>query len=262
MGRISVVFIVPLVFIFMRVLGYRVRDIKQIREQVRKAYETHEGPWIICPNHLTMIDSVIIEYAMISLSRYVVNYRMLPWNLPERSNFSTNPIVALLCYLTKCIPISRGGDRDKIRETLAKCNYLLGRKESILIFPEGGRSRTGFVREDTFSYGVGRFLMSNNECKVLCVYLRGDRQDTYSGIPRLGERFTMEVETFNPYTEYRGLKGQREYARQIVEHLAVMEKRYFEICGKRHNRSDNPRSSKEEPRCSLHEKGLYQVRGT
>lgn len=258
-GRIFVVVMALLVFILIRALGYRVRDIEKIREQVRNAYEAHEGPWIICPNHLTMIDSVIIEYAMMPLYRYITNYRMLPWNLPERSNFNTNPVVALLCYLTKCIQISRGGDRDKMRETLAKCNYLLRRKESILIFPEGGRSRTGFVSEDTFSYGVGRFIMSNSECRILCVYLRGDRQDTYSGIPRVGERFTMEVETFDPHTEYKGLKGQRECARQIVEHLAVMENRYFEICGKRHNRSDNSRGDEKESRYSLYKKGLYRV---
>ncbi len=258
-GRVAVIPMALLVFIVIRALGYRVRDIKKIREKVREAFKSHEGPWIICPNHLTMIDSVVIEYAMVPLYRYIINYRMLPWNLPERSNFNVNPVLAVLCYLAKCIPISRGGDRDRMRETFAKCEYLLKRKESILIFPEGGRSRTGFVREDAFSYGVGRFIMANSECKTLCVYLRGDRQDTYSGIPRFSERFTMQVEPFDPHTEYKGLKGQREYARQIVEHLAVMEKRYFDTCGKRHNRSDNSRGDGEESRYSLHKKGLYRV---
>ncbi|TFG89639.1 MAG: 1-acyl-sn-glycerol-3-phosphate acyltransferase [Syntrophobacterales bacterium] len=251
-GRVAIVFMALIVYIFIRVLRYRVRDIKKVRERVRDAFEAHDGPWIICPNHLTMIDSVVIEYAMVPLYRYITNYRMLPWNLPEAANFSANPIMAFLCYLAKCIPISRGGDMDKMRETLAKCNYLLKKKESILIFPEGGRSRTGFVSDETFSYGVGRFIMANRECKILCIYMRGDGQESYSGIPRLGERFTVEVETFDPQTEYKGLKGQREYARQIVEKLAVMEKRYFDTCGKRHHRFDGPRSDREEPRYSLH----------
>ncbi|MBN2568532.1 MAG: 1-acyl-sn-glycerol-3-phosphate acyltransferase [Deltaproteobacteria bacterium] len=258
-GRVTVVLMALLVFIFIRALGYRVREIQNIRDRVKKAFEAHDGPWIICPNHLTMIDSVVIEYAMAPLYRYIINYRMLPWNLPERANFNTNPVVALLCYLAKCIPVSRGGDRDKMRETLAKCNYLLKSKESILVFPEGGRSRTGFVRKDAFSYGVGRFIMANRDCKILCVYLRGDRQNSYSGIPRPGERFTMEVEILDPHTEYKGLKGQRDYARQIVENLAVMEKRYFDTCGKRHHRSDDHRSDGEEQRCSLYKKSLYRV---
>jgi len=258
-GRLAVVFIALLAIIVMRVLGYRVRDMKEIRRKVREAFQTHDGPWVICPNHLTMIDSIVIEYAMVPLYRYIGNYRLLPWNLPERANFHTNPVFTFLCYLTKCIPISRGGDRDRMRETLAKCNYLLQRKESILIFPEGGRSRTGFVSEDSFSYGVGRFIMANRSCRVLCVYMRGDGQKTYSGIPRPGERFTMDIEPFDPHTEERGLKGQREYARQIVERLAVMEKRYFETCGQRHHRSDDQRRDREEPRYPIHKKSLHHV---
>jgi hypothetical protein len=206
-----------------------------------------------------MIDSVIIEYAMLPLHRYIGDYRMLPWNLPEQANFSSNPIVAFLCYLAKCIPISRGGDRDKMKETFAKCNYLLQRKEPILIFPEGGRSRTGFVKEDGFSYGVGRFIMANKECKVLCMYLRGDGQETYSNIPRWGERFTMEVDSFDPQTEHRGLKGQREYARQIVEHLASMEKKYFDTCGKRYRRSDDSLDNREESGYPIHKKSFHHV---
>ena len=67
-----------------------------------------------------------------------------------------------------------------------------------MIFPEGGRSRTGRVNRENFSYSVGRFLDENPNCRVMLVYLRGDGQETWGLMPRLGEHFTMNVEVFDP----------------------------------------------------------------
>ncbi|MBW2558134.1 MAG: 1-acyl-sn-glycerol-3-phosphate acyltransferase [Deltaproteobacteria bacterium] len=191
-------------------------------------FKQHRGPWIVCPNHLTMIDSVILAYAMAPLHGYMLKYRILPWNLPERANFQSNIFLSVLCYLAKCIPISRGGDRRKMKSTMDKCAYLLKNGESLLIFPEGGRSRTDRVDTEDFSYGVGRLIANSTDCRVMCIYLRGDGQKTYSNIPEFGEHFTIRIETFSPDMENRRLKAQRSCAKQIVEHLSRMEKDYFD----------------------------------
>jgi 1-acyl-sn-glycerol-3-phosphate acyltransferase len=227
-GRLSTFVIAPPLYLAMRCMGYRVRNLKQARNRVEELFEKHGGPWIVCPNHLTMIDSVILAYAMAPMYRYMIQYRRLPWNLPERANFQSNIFLAVLCYLTKCIPVSRGGDRRKVKSTMDKCAYLLKRGESLLIFPEGKRSRTGRVDTETFSYGVGRLIAHSPDCGVMCIYLRGDGQKMYSNIPQFGECFTIQIEAFKPDVEGRGLKKQRECARQIVEHLALMEKDYFD----------------------------------
>ncbi len=41
-----------------------------------------------------------------------------------------------------------------------------------MIFPEGGRTRTGRVDTEGFSYGVGRFVKEFPDLKVMCLYLR------------------------------------------------------------------------------------------
>ncbi|MBW2599037.1 MAG: 1-acyl-sn-glycerol-3-phosphate acyltransferase [Deltaproteobacteria bacterium] len=228
MGRLAVFIIGPLIFLAIKLMRYRVRNLSKTRKEVRALLAKHRGPWMICPNHLTMIDSVVLAYAMAPLYRYMLNYRILPWNLPESANFQSNIFLAVICYLAKCIPISRGGDRRKMKSTLDKCIYLLGKKESLLIFPEGGRSRTGRVDTENFSYGVGRLIANATDCRVMCVYLRGDGQKTYSSIPEFGEHFTMKIETFSPDMKNRGLKAQRSCARQIVDHLSRMEKGYFD----------------------------------
>ena len=228
MGRLAIFVIGPLVFLAIKLMRYKVRDLSKTRKMAQDLFKKHRGPWIICPNHMTMIDSAIVAYAIAPLYRYMLQYRLLPWNLPEQANFQSNIFLAILCYLAKCIPISRGGDRRKMKSTLDKCNYLLGKKENLLIFPEGGRSRTGRVDTENFSYGVGRLIANAGDCRVMCVYLRGDGQKTYSSIPEFGEHFTMKIETFSPDMENRGLKAQRSCARQIVEHLSRMEKDCFD----------------------------------
>lgn len=257
-GRIGVLIVGPAYFLFIRMMGYRVRDLRPLREACGRVFRAHRGPWIICANHLTMVDSMILTYAMFSLVRHVTDFQRIPWNLPERDNFQRNPFLAVLCYLAKCIPINRGGRRDELRKTLDKCDYVLGLGQNLLIFPEGGRSRTGRVNREDYSYGVGRFLSGFEQGRVMCLYLRGDRQHTFGGMPRFRERFTMKMDVFKPEKPASGgLRAQRDYAGQIIERLAEMEEDYFASRGERCNRSDGSRKQGKEPGCPIHQPRLH-----
>jgi 1-acyl-sn-glycerol-3-phosphate acyltransferase len=228
LGRIAVVLTAPLCFLFVCLMGYRIRDLKRIRSEVKRIYRAYDGPWIVCPNHLTMIDSLVIGYGMASLADHILHFRRVLWNMPERKNFQRDPFLALLCYLLKCLPVDRGGSRKGLRRLLEKCCRVLDWGQGLMIFPEGGRSRTGRVDLENFSYGVGRFLDEKSRCRVMLVYLRGDGQAVFGSIPRFGEHFTMTVEVFDPGSaDGGGLRLQREYARRIVERLAGMEDEYF-----------------------------------
>ncbi len=234
LGRITILIVAPLYFFMAMIFFYRVRNLKEIRRQCAIEFSRHNGSWIICANHLTMIDSFILDYALFSLSQYMISFRKLPWNLPEGSNFQSNIFLRVLCYLSKCIPIHRGGSREKMKKNLDKCIYLLRRGDNIMIFPEGRRSRTGRVNKEDFSYGVGRFVKNVETCKVMCMYLRGDKQAGYSIIPAWGEKFSVQIEVFTPKPlEGSDLKVQREYATQIIDRLAQMEEKYFALRRKR-----------------------------
>ena len=216
-----------MVWLAIKIAGVRVRDLEAVRQTVRRLMDQHPGPWLICANHLTLVDSVILAYAMIPPHRYVIQYRLLPWNTPEYMNFYTSNSLRIACFLTKCIPIIRGGDRDAVNTTIEKCERLLNSGENLMIFPEGTRSRTGRVNTDDFPYGVGRLVRRIPECRVMCIYLRGNRQEKYSRFPRFKETFTMTVEECRPETRSKGLRAQRDCAAQVVRHLAEMENRYF-----------------------------------
>ncbi len=247
---------IPLVAVVIRLMGYRFRDLKAFRQQCLNHFREHPGSWLICANHLTLVDSVFLGYAMLPLWRYLFHYRWLPWNLPERRNFNRNPLDTALCYLTKCIPVTRGGDREEMRRTLDTCHHLLDTGHTILVFPEGGRSRTGRIDVENFSYGVGRFVKNLDRMKILCIYFRGDGQATWSSIPKPGDTFSMAAEVFEPQRlEYNGLKAQRDYAGQIIRQLSRMEERHFES-RKRYRRFDGSPVQGKEPGSPVRQPGL------
>jgi len=234
LGRLTIFLIAPFYFLAARVMFYRIRNLRKLRRRCAAEFSAHKGPWIMCANHLTMIDSFLLSYASFNLVRHITHYQRLPWNLPERRNFQRNIFLAVLCYLSKCIPVDRGGSRQKMKEVLDKCIYLSRNAHTVMIFPEGGRSRTGRVDKENFSYGVGRFIQDVENCKVMCIYLRGDKQRRYGLIPAWGDKFYAQVEVFQPApVEQTGLRAQREYAAQIINRLAQMEEEYFAIRRKR-----------------------------
>ena len=257
LSRLAAFLYIPLVVLAIRLMGYRFRDLRAFRRRCRDHFGRHDGGWLICANHLTLVDSAFIAFAMLPWWHYLLHYRRLPWNLPERRNFNRNPIDTAVCYLMKCIPVTRGGDREEVKRTLEKCDHLLATGHSILVFPEGGRSRTGRIDTENFSYGVGRFVKNLDRMKILCIYLRGDGQETWSSIPKPGDTVSMAVEAFEPERlEYNGLKAQRDYAGQIIRQLSRMEERYFES-RKRYCRLDGPRQQGEEPGFEVRQPGVH-----
>lgn len=225
-GNALVIFYAPLVVLLLRWgMGYRIHDLAGVRRRFRELMAAAHGPVLICPNHLTMIDSAIIAWGIASPWRYIVSYQLLPWNMPEQTNFA-NPLIRLFCYIAKCVPIVRGGGREAQQLVFAKFDYLLQRGDLALAFPEGRRSRTGSVDSEAMADGVGRLVKSIPGCRVLCVYLRGEDQAGFSGIPRRGERFTMDLRLFTPQTTARGVRGTREIAAGIVNQLVEMEAAY------------------------------------
>lgn len=219
---------IPLVtFLLRTVAGYRIDAIDAVRREYKRIRAERRAPLLICANHLTLIDSAIIAWALGSAGWYLAHYSSLPWNVPERRNFAATFMPRLASYVMKCLPITRGGSRGEVARVLTEFAHVLSRGDVGLVFPEGGRSRTGRVELDDAAPGVGRVVRALPGCRVLCIYLRGRRQTTYSDYPVHGERFHVDLTLIEPKSERDGLRGSRDVARQIVAELAAMEQRYF-----------------------------------
>lgn len=207
--------------------GYRLKHLKKIREQYRQIKHSHQHPLLICANHLSKIDSLIIMWGLSSLRSYLLQFRSLPWNLPERSRYKNNPFFRLICYFGCCIPISRGGDKKSVNKSLDKIRFLLQHQQAAMIFPEGKRSITGKIDRKDFAYGVGRIVKSIKNCSVLCIYMRGHMQTQQSAFPKRGNHFSVQMALIHPESQQTGVRGSKAIATQIIDQLITMEDAYF-----------------------------------
>jgi 1-acyl-sn-glycerol-3-phosphate acyltransferase len=227
-ARASALVWVPLIVALMRFgLGWRVIDAAAARRRYREIVGEGDAPVLVCANHLTLLDSAVIAWALGSPWWYLRRFSMLPWNVPERRNFASSLASRILVYVMKCVPIVRGSDRREVAAVLDRLGYLLARGEAVLIFPEGGRSRTGRVEIESAAYGVGRIANELPGCRVVCVYLRGEAQATFGDLPPRGERFRVQVDAIEPRPQHAGVRGSVEVSRQILAHLAELERRHF-----------------------------------
>ena len=223
----AVVWITSIVFAMRYLMRYRVKDAVELRRRFRAMMRENDQPVLICANHLTMADSAVVAWALGGSWWYLFNYSRMPWNLPEYTNYASLWPSRFGAWITKCIPIRRGGNRKDVSGVIQRVQHLLARGETALIFPEAGRSRTGRVEFDSIAHGVGRIMNSVRGCQALCVYMRGDRQTTWSTVPARGDSFYVDFELFRPESEHSGLRRSKDLAEQIVARLSVMEQQYF-----------------------------------
>jgi len=213
---------------WMRWRRYRIADRSRIRAEFAALVGDRRGPLLVCANHLTLIDSLIIQWALAPGWRLFVRPEWFFWNLPDKYNMSINLFVRALGYFGKCVLVRRQGPPEEARLALDKVAFLLGRGQSVLVFPEGGRSRLGRVDTENFMYGVGRMLQESPEARVVCVFARGVGQRVYSNYPRPGETFVVRMKRVGPTTAFQGMRADRDLATQIIRHLREMEQEYFE----------------------------------
>jgi hypothetical protein len=227
-GRLTAPVCVPLAVLVMRfAFRWRIRNAAESRAFYARLLREDSRPLLVAANHLTMADSPLIAWGLGSAAGHVLRYRGLPWNVPEQSRVESSWLWRALAYLAKCVPIPRGGDRRVVAQVLERLGQLMRRGEVVLMFPEGGRSRTGRIDAESVAQGVGRLIQELGDCRVLCVYLRGDAQRTWSNLPARGDTFTITTRLVEPRTALRGVRASRDLVSQIVGHLAEMERAYW-----------------------------------
>ncbi len=207
---------------------YRIANVESLRAQYRRIRAQSDAPMLVCANHLTLIDSFLVAWALGSGPYWLAHPDELPWNTPESTNFGKTWIARTLIFILKCIAITRGGPREDIGAVLDRIKYLLSMGETALIFPEAGRSRSGRVEEDAGAWGVGRILSGVPGCRVLCVYLRGQKQETWSDFPERSDILEASLVCIEPKSDSKGVRRSRDLAQQVTRQLAKMEGDYFD----------------------------------
>lgn len=217
--------------------GYKIENLADIRREFQRIWKEKQRsntPLIICANHLTFIDSALIIWALASNFWYLFNYKAFTWNLPAGDFFKKKLHYHLTLYLTKCIFLDRKGTPAHKNAVLNLCRYLLEKGNVVLIFPEGQRSRTGIFESERLRFGVGKIITSLENANVLCLYLRSDKQETFSNYPPKNSHFNLKMKLIAPSVskEISKKRASLEVVKQIGETIKQMENEYFAEKGK------------------------------
>ena len=121
---------------------------------------SHNGPYLICPNHTSYLDGLFILTALpfkIALQTYFVGYRP----------FFDNVFIKRFVKVARLIPLEISFN---LIEALKACTFVLRNNKILCYFPEGQRSIDGKVKD--FKKGVG-ILVKELDIPVVPVYIEG-----------------------------------------------------------------------------------------
>jgi 1-acyl-sn-glycerol-3-phosphate acyltransferase len=225
---ISFVFFTPFCGSFIKALSWPVRIKILNKKQLRAIYKqliADPRPLLICSNHLTYIDSIIIMAALGSNPWYQTHFRAYPWNLPA-AEYARNPIFRFIGFMSKCWFIQRKGSREHQESILGLTKYLLENGEVVTIFPEGRRSRSGYFEFERITNGVGKIISNVPNCRVLCLYVRSNAQTGPSKLPPRGSSFFIESEIIIPASNKAGRNAYSEITQKIGSTIQSLEARY------------------------------------
>lgn len=230
-----ILFLYPILWIWVFIIKrYKIENLKNIRNTFKTIKSQITEPLIICPNHLTYIDSIMLLLAFGSWWYYIWNYYTLSWNFPKTEHIKNNLFYKIFCYLGKCIFLDLNSSTEQPKIAMKQAVYLLSKGEYLMLFPEGHRSLTGVIDTKNFMYGVGQLVLAVPNTKILCVYLRGSSQQARSNFPKTGDNFYCRLKLINPIDEStntllpnNSLRAMRNISKNIITNLAAMEQDYF-----------------------------------
>jgi 1-acyl-sn-glycerol-3-phosphate acyltransferase len=138
------------------------------------------GPAILCPNHVSFLDSAFL---MLTVSRRI--------SFVGKAEYMDDWKTKYLFPAMGMIPIDRAGG-EKSTAALDAAEAVLRRGELFGIFPEGTRSRDGLLYKG--HTGAAR-LAFKVDCPIYPVGVVGTReiQPPNAKLPRVGQRCTIRI---------------------------------------------------------------------
>lgn len=165
---------------------------------------------VMVANHLSLVDIFVLHRL----------HRHFKW-VSKVENFSL-PFIGWNMRLNGYVPLRRG-DRESVVEMFARCREVLAGGSSVMMFPEGTRSRTGVLEE----WKLGAFeLAKQADVALLPIAIQG----TAAALPAKGlaigrARMRVTVLPAVPVDEVRALSAEalRDRVRGRVAELLEAE---------------------------------------
>ncbi len=165
-----------------------------------------DGPAILCPNHISFLDSAFL---MLTVPRNI--------SFVGKAEYMDSWKTKFLFPAMGMIPIDRSGG-DKSQAALDAAAEVLGRGELFGIFPEGTRSRDGDLYKGRT--GAARLAMQIG-CPIFPVGIVGtdDIQPIDANMPKLGKACSITIGRPILPERYRGRGPEHLAWRSMIDEV-------------------------------------------
>jgi 1-acyl-sn-glycerol-3-phosphate acyltransferase len=166
---------------------------------------------LLLSNHQSMIDSFPLGIEAFYPRSWIKPY-LVPWHPAARENFFKNRLFKWYFGHSRCIPVAPGRrDLQALRRMIDVLPY-----GTMVLFPEGTRSRTGEVQEG--KPGAGLLILATRP-RVIPVAIDGMREILPIGEkrPQIGKRVYIKYGKPLDYSEFLDKPRTRETAQAIVD---------------------------------------------
>ncbi|MBU1219831.1 1-acyl-sn-glycerol-3-phosphate acyltransferase [Myxococcota bacterium] len=166
-------------------------------------------------NHQSMIDSFLIG-TVISFPALFLRPTLIPWHPAAKENFFRNPIQSFFSRMWKCIAVRRGQHDFEALENMK--NALTA--STMLIYPEGSRSRSGEV--GTGRPGTGK-LIHDTGARCIPIYIEGmnDVLPIGRSFPRFFRKITVRIGHPVEFDNLLKEPSCKETSEKIIEKVMV-----------------------------------------
>lgn len=131
----------------------------------REHIEPHKT-YMLVANHLSLLDILV-------LFRLFKDFKWV-----SKAEIFRVPVIGWNMRLNRYIPLRRG-DRESVMEMMTSCHDALAQGSSVMMFPEGTRSKTGELRD----FKTGAFQLAREaRVPVVPIVIRG----TSDALPKRG----------------------------------------------------------------------------
>lgn len=206
------------------------------KSHTKELFENNKPLLIVC-NHMTLIDSVILNSYFSSVFGYFGfiknNFRPFAWNLPAKENlellknnhegFLTK---SFFYEFGRIVPIERDNPESSKKTLEDVVNMMLEKNHVFNIFPEAGRTRREEFSKEDMTPGASKIIYdiykkTKEIPNVLCVYLRSKSQKGYSDLPQPGKITIVarKLDTSNLSLDKSDLRNKKEISNLIGNQL-------------------------------------------
>jgi 1-acyl-sn-glycerol-3-phosphate acyltransferase len=168
---------------------------------------------LLCSNHQSMIDSFLIG-AIAFFPRVLIRPDLLPYHPAALENFFKGRIIRWMSRKWRCIAVRRGE-----HDMFALSQMIKSLKNgTMILFPEGTRSRTG--RVGSGRVGVGKLIYDSRPL-VIPVAIQGMDKVLPIGcsIPRIFQKIKIIYGEPLELSEYFDMEAGKTTSRMIVDRV-------------------------------------------